>query len=350
MFGTYRTLLALLVVFQHIGGVFVIGAYAVFGFYILSGYLMTTIMHNSYGYSPKGMGRYFTNRFLRIYPVYWFSCAFTLCLIYWMGENYTRQYHNAIFFPHDLSSLFNNLLLFFPLRDVPRLTPPSWALTVELVFYIFIGLGASVSRFTTTAWFAVSVLYHIGINAFALDWDYRYFIVPAASLPFSTGAMIFHYKNEILRVLNFLEDPLTPVLLVCLIPVNFFLGFLLRFLTGVEFVLGPSFYCNYVLQSLVIVSLCQRRSLPSIGKKLDKFLGDFSYPVYLIHYQVGLLVLIGLNYIGLELRRPHPILALASLPVIFLISWILIVFMDRPINSVRNRVKSNAGIDESTSG
>ena len=51
MFGTYRTLLALMIVALHLGGVPVIGGYAVFGFYILSGYLMTLIMQTSYGYS-----------------------------------------------------------------------------------------------------------------------------------------------------------------------------------------------------------------------------------------------------------------------------------------------------------
>ena len=58
MFGTYRTLLALMVVALHLGGYRVMGAYAVFGFYILSGYLMTLIMHVSYGYSTSGFGRY----------------------------------------------------------------------------------------------------------------------------------------------------------------------------------------------------------------------------------------------------------------------------------------------------
>ena len=69
MFGTYRTLLALMVVFLHLGGVSVLGGYAVFGFYILSGYLMTYIMQKNYGYSRLGQARYAINRMLRIYPI-----------------------------------------------------------------------------------------------------------------------------------------------------------------------------------------------------------------------------------------------------------------------------------------
>lgn len=41
MFGVYRTALALLVVAGHLGPLEHVGPYAVFAFYVLSGYLMT---------------------------------------------------------------------------------------------------------------------------------------------------------------------------------------------------------------------------------------------------------------------------------------------------------------------
>lgn len=81
MFGTYQALLALMVVGQHIGGLPRIGSYAVFGFYALSGYLMTFIMQNNYGYSRFGIGKYALNRFLRIYPIYWVSIAVSALLV-----------------------------------------------------------------------------------------------------------------------------------------------------------------------------------------------------------------------------------------------------------------------------
>ena len=78
MFGTYRTLLAVMVVFLHLGGMPVIGAYTVFCFYILSGYLMTFIMQKNYGYSKESVAKYALNWFLRIYPIFWIACIFSL--------------------------------------------------------------------------------------------------------------------------------------------------------------------------------------------------------------------------------------------------------------------------------
>ena len=66
MFGVYRAFLALMVVALHLGGLPVVGAYAVFGFYVLSGYLMTLIMQDRYGYTASGRSAYAVNRFLLV--------------------------------------------------------------------------------------------------------------------------------------------------------------------------------------------------------------------------------------------------------------------------------------------
>lgn len=70
MFGFYRVYLALLVVAHHLGGLTGLGSYAVFGFYMLSGYLMTFIMCRNYHHTTTGFLKYSLNRFLRIYPTY----------------------------------------------------------------------------------------------------------------------------------------------------------------------------------------------------------------------------------------------------------------------------------------
>jgi peptidoglycan/LPS O-acetylase OafA/YrhL len=63
MFGTYRTYLALIVVVHHLLSVPVIGHYAVHGFFILNGYLMTYIMCRPYGFTANGIKTFAINCF-----------------------------------------------------------------------------------------------------------------------------------------------------------------------------------------------------------------------------------------------------------------------------------------------
>lgn len=341
MFGTYRTLLAIMVVFLHLGGVPVIGGYAVFGFYILSGYLMTFIMQNNYGYDRTGLSKYAMNRILRIYPIYWISCLISLILIIYFGNDTTLAFHYAISMPDDLESIFRNLFLYFPGRESPRLTPPSWALTVEIFYYICIGLGISRSRRLTTYWFIASVIYTIYVNMAALGWSYKYFSIAAASLPFSTGALVFHYQEELKHASGRLASGLiAPVFIFILIGLNWWSGLLLGTQKGV------SFYINYLLCAFMIIALFDKRKLPFISKRFDKAMGDFSYPVYLIHYQVGLVVMIFMNLNGFDIARPSLILAYLSLPVIFLVAWIMTISIERPIELIRSKVKAKAHVVE----
>lgn len=336
MFGMYRTLLALLVVLLHLGGIPVIGGYAVFAFYILSGYLITLIMQKTYGYSRVGFFRYALNRFLRIFPMYWFSCLISIVLILWVGKEFTINYCDALYIPENVRSTINNLFIVFPnsTKDMPRLTPPTWALSIECFFYLCIGLGLSKTRRLVLIWFFLSVAYHIGVNLLGLSFAYKYTIITAASLPFSTGALIYFYKDTFLKAFAFLRNPFMPYLLIFLFFLNWYLGYQLHTLYGI------SFYINYVLNATMIISLAERTSLPWIPKRIDAQLGDYSYPIYLIHYQVGLILLIILAVFGIRVTRPNGLLMITSIPLIFAVSWVLIIIIEHPIELVRVRIKT----------
>ncbi len=336
MFGTYRTLLALMVVALHLGGIPVIGAYAVFGFYTLSGYLMTFIMQNNYGYTPGGIYKYAVNRFLRIYPIYWIALLFSVGLAWYLGNGFTSNYHPAFYLPDDLFGLAKNLLLFFPFQERPRLAPPAWALTVELFFYILIGLGISKNKRRTVVWLGLSILYHGLIIAFQMGWHQRYYTIPAASLPFATGAMIYHFKD---RLIHYADqkmgrlDPFSAYIIFSVILINWFIGYLTAQSEGI------SFYLNYVLSAAMVVILSEKRVLPLISRTFDRWMGDFSYPIYLIHYQVGLVVVIFSGSLGFELKRPNLTLMSVSIPMIFLFSWMITITVARPLESLRSKVK-----------
>ncbi len=337
MFGTYRTFLALMVVALHLGGVPDIGAYAVFGFYCLSGYLMTLIMQTNYGYTLGGIGKYALNRFLRIYPIYWVSILFSIVLILSLGSEYTSSYHRSIYLPNDLNEILKNILLYFSFSENPRLTPPAWALTIEIFFYIVIGFGGSKTKRITFIWFLLSVIYHLTVLTLQLGWVYRYFTIFSASLPFSTGALIFHYKDELNNLFSKASGwkyKYMPLVVFFLIILNWYLGYKIGYSKGLFF------YCSFILCSLMVAILLSRNELPLINRKLDLWLGDFSYPVYLIHYQAGIVVVVVCAAFGFEIHRPDLTLLFLSIPLIFILSWIITVAIERPIEIIRSKVKS----------
>ena len=274
MFGTYRTLLALMVVALHLGDLSM-GGYAVFGFYVLSGYLMTLIMQNNYGYSALGFYKYALNRFLRIYPIYWISIVFSAVLIWYFGERVVRGYNPAIFLPTNISDLSRNVFLYLSPLEAPRLTPPAWALTVELFYYVVIGVGASRNKLLTLIWFAASVAYHIVTIILGLGWGERYYTISAASLPFSTGALIFHYRPQLSQFVNRLKGSLYNYL-----PYIFFASILGNWLIGdlLGQTRGAFFYSNYILCSIMVVLLSGRKTLPFISKRFDGWMGDLVIP------------------------------------------------------------------------
>jgi peptidoglycan/LPS O-acetylase OafA/YrhL len=156
----------------------------------------------------------------------------------------------------------------------------------------------------------------------------------AASLPFATGAMIYHWRDELLQWLGDAgKHQYTPVLLYGAI--------ILNWRVGVE--LGTqttwNFYLNYVLCSAMIVLLCMRRSMFSLDRKLDSAIGDLSYPIYLIHYPLVLLVSFFVQAAGFT--RPEPgwvMLALNALPLLVL-AWLMTFLVERPVERLRSAVK-----------
>jgi len=99
MFGVYRTVLALAVAAAHLGGLPTGAHYAVFGFFILSGYLMTLVLHQTYGYSKAGFLKYALNRALRIFPPYWAALILSALLVAALGRNQATLYHPSMFLP-----------------------------------------------------------------------------------------------------------------------------------------------------------------------------------------------------------------------------------------------------------
>jgi peptidoglycan/LPS O-acetylase OafA/YrhL len=291
MFGTFRTILAICVAFSHLGSAQGTGGLAVYLFYTLSGFLMTCIMHESYGYDRQGMKRFAVNRALRLYPQFWFFTLFSIIVILIAGAEFSKSFHGGMILPEGLGAWFANLSMLYPKLSPtsfsPRLLPATWALTVELLYYTLICFGISKTKRFTIIWLALSLAY-VPL-ALLLNWD-TYSSILAASLPFALGSFAYLVQRD---YIHWCEKKLvTRTLFFLFIVMIIFTASYYAVTRDVKFLYPIAFYANILFAPVVIVLLYQltNLSMPSKLKRLDKVIGDYSYPVYIAHWPCGLLV------------------------------------------------------------
>ncbi|HSF01497.1 MAG TPA: acyltransferase, partial [Solirubrobacterales bacterium] len=250
MFGAFRLLLALMVVTTHLGGrgaVFHYGPYGVFGFYVVSGFLMTAILRRTYGFDLRGSTSFWLNRFLRIFPVYHLVALATLVLVGLFPRDAVLFQPAWLISNRAFDWLGNLLLVPYALYDQRfRLVPPSWSLGVELVYYFVIWLVMARSRRLALACAALGVAWVAWVFSAGLGWDARYFPLQAAMLPFAVGSLISHHGTWIRR--RFGERTLGLAAGgVALLVVHT----ILAVVPCEGYALGAGFYVNFALVSLV---------------------------------------------------------------------------------------------------
>jgi peptidoglycan/LPS O-acetylase OafA/YrhL len=326
MFGAFRLVLALVVAAAHLGhlGGFAAG-YAVHAFYALSGYLMCLIVNQRYAQGPRAFALFCLNRALRIYPLYWAACLVALALLAAFSAEALHAFHTSLRLPATRYEILSNALIFglFPSHEA-RLVPPAWALHVELLFYLAIGLCLGRSRALAVPWLAVSAAYH-GL-ALHFGWD-RYYSAQAASLAFSAGACLYHFRRPLRRWL-----PCTaPALAAALAGY----GALLVLQAWLGNRSGLPFYAGLALCALCLHLLSQWRARALLG--IDERLGRLSYPVYLLHYHVAFLV-----HHATGIPRPSPTLFWVTLPLLLAAAAVAAALEEATVERWRKAIAARA--------
>jgi len=346
MFGTYRYILAVMVVISHLSGVTLLGWLAVHGFFCLSGYLMTTIMHRDYGYTASGISRFALNRVLRLFPIYWCILILAVLIIWYFRPETAQLFHGQLTLPKNAADVLANITLiypgFFPGNYGVKLSPPSWALTIELLFYAFIALGLSRSKRITGIWFALAIIYFAVTHIMDLGPRWRYSMLLAGALPFSVGALIYHYKAAVTELCPALRSPAATIWLIIALGLNALFCLVFSNETpGLFFHL--TFYANIGLSAALIFNLEAKGGAPKRGERwarLDRVLGQHSYPLYLMHFPVAFaLSMIILGRAERIYDTQTPLLLALTLAVSFVISQCLIYTVDRPIQKLRTRIR-----------
>jgi peptidoglycan/LPS O-acetylase OafA/YrhL len=269
MFGAYRFILATMVIISHIHRATLPfgGGYAVFGFYLLSGYLITLVLNENYGFTFDGIKRFLINRALRIYPVY-LVCLGLMIVLLLVAPWLPPQIAYSIVLPSSLGDWISNVLIFgMNGWDKVRMIPPAWVLNIELFFYIAIAFSLGKSRLIACIWFCVSILYAVYGYVLDLSLTMRYNTILAGSLPVSIGAIVYHFRDY-LKVGRWAA----PVAVV-LYGLNVVSARTLQGQPG-----GTNFY--YFFYISLIASTIALISLKDVkAPRFDKTLGELSYPM-----------------------------------------------------------------------
>lgn len=310
-FGTWRLFLALLVGFSHLWASMLQGpaAYSVWGFFVLSGYLMTHVLQTKYGFSASGLAAYARNRFLRIFPGFWVATAVSALVLFWLADAGidARKLNPSFGLPRDANEwgFIVSLLPLFPRWNSP--VPVANALSVEVGYYILVPLLA---QHRSTAWFALVfgslVAANFGITTDSFSDRYALFL-PAAPA-FALGSLTCHYREA-------LRNLACPRLAV----VSWIAHWSIFFWNS-SWPWTYGLYLSIVLSAWVVLSLAEQEV-----SRLDGVLGELSYPFYLLHATAGASLLGVFGY-----DRPLKF-GLLSITVALVGSWLMVITVDRPL-------------------
>ena len=307
--GILRFILAITVVLAHSSSIFgfsfVGGQIAVQAFYIISGFYMSLILNEKYVGVNDSYKLFISNRFLRLYPIYWIILFLTV-LYSIIDINYFKEdasgvissymsYYSKMNFGSFLFLLGTNLVLF--LQDTvmflglntstgnlfftsnfqstnPALyqflfIPQAWTIGVEISFYLIAPFLVRKNLQIIAPLIIMSLLMRFFLYQYGLKadpWSFRFF--PTELVFFLFG--ILSYKMYV-KLKSVYISPLHLKIIFAAM-----LSFTLLF----NFLPIPAKYPLYLFLffvSLPFIFLLTKRW------KNDIYIGELSYPIYISH-------------------------------------------------------------------
>jgi peptidoglycan/LPS O-acetylase OafA/YrhL len=275
-------------------------------FFLISGFV---ICMSGWGRRPAD---FFVSRVARLVPGYWAAIAVTAAVL----AAFPRL--TAGIRP---SMVLTNLAMVQNAYGVPNLNPAFWTLYVELIFYLLFGIvairGASYRRMVTFC-----VLWSVGsiIAAHSGDSALRTVLIPSYSPYFIAGIafyLIYRFRGNLLLwaivcyswLLALSQPQPTAVWQVPVIISCFF----------------------------VVMALVATHRLDRIQWRWLTVAGAMTYPLYLIHQDIG--------YTAIDYLRnliPAPLLVALTYLAMLGLAWLIHRLVERPFGPLLRRALASA--------
>jgi peptidoglycan/LPS O-acetylase OafA/YrhL len=366
--GILRFILALAVVIAHSSYLYGFQLYglgftgpvvSVQTFYMLSGFYMALILSKKY--TGKGSYKLFiTNRFLKIYPAYWIILLLTIALSalpsfkhifgftvqdYIGNQNLLRPgtisflvITNLILFGQDMvlfQGVNTNGQFYFTANfqeTNPQLftfmpLPQAWTLSLELMFYMiapfFVKRKTYALIFIIFASLAMRSYIYFFAGLYHDPWTYRFF---PTELAFFLAGMVSYRLYLMISVMSINKKmPILATIFVAFVTLGF------QFIPG-------GFIKQWFYYGLIFFLMPLLFIFSKTNRLLDRYIGELSYPIYISHIFVMLLLSPFLNSISPSI---HINLIVCVVTVVF--SMLLVRFVLTSIENYRqDRVRKIA--------
>lgn len=349
--GLIRVILAYSVVLGHSASVheyFIVPANAaVTLFFIVSGFYMAMVLTEKYT-GENRLRQFYSNRVLRLYPTYFVSVVLMIGVQWYLHQKTRGEYvsawqsdvamlpwsvklpllvPNIALFGSDLPWIFHygpKSGLHFSLgQELPNIpdavrmgrylvVPPAWSIGIELWFYLLAPFLVLWRTRSLAILAFISLAVRLGLEWHA-PWS-SYFFSPANLCFFLWGMLMYRiYRSE--RYIGVATRSRARVVFVVVVAAIVFRQYV-------------PFYRNYDWMLYIVFG----SALPFLFQaskdwRLDRWIGTLSYPIYLVHASILLILKIGY---GVDA-------GLVTVLCSTLAALVLVVAIEQPLEKFRQR-------------
>jgi peptidoglycan/LPS O-acetylase OafA/YrhL len=301
--------------FPQLGFLFKYGYLGVNLFFLISGFVIYMSIENS------NLLDFVKSRIVRLYPAFWVCVSITAFVIYIFGNDV---------FSISIKQYVANLTMLNGFFNVDNIDGVYWTLLIEIKFYLIISFILFFNTIKTnymtsflTGWLIVSY------SQFVINYDslivlkiIRKILIFNFSSYFIAGIVLFNIFKEG-QILKF-----TPILLAC---------YILSILLAIKEATSLSLIVNTDFSKLVIISslttfyglmfLMSINRLNFLNKSSFLGFGLLTYPLYLIHQNVGFIIF---NEYGNLINKY--LLLIFALMTMLVISYGINKYVEAPIS------------------
>jgi peptidoglycan/LPS O-acetylase OafA/YrhL len=271
-------------------------------FFIISGFVIFMTIEN-----VITVKNFIYKRIIRLYPVYIIAVIITYLAVKIFGlEGREVKTWEAVF---NLTMLQG----FIPLNIVSNVDGVYWSLTVEIIFYIFmgviiwLGLIKKIDRFLI-AWLFIAFIVR-GLNVYydhLLISIFQFYGILLYAHLFIAGIMFYKLKNKEQKSYYHI------IILACVLYEFIYYGLL----EGIILMMFFTLFYGLILNKLNFLT-----------NKITVFLGSISYSLYLIHQNIGYIIINFLEKNGVS----KPLAIVVPLVLTILIAFILTSYIEKPL-------------------